>query len=85
MSYLTLDEKMAARFSGINETTELRTEEGKVLGTYVPAVSPEQSVCQVEVNSPFDLDLAERDLQAGLKGRSLEEIWKSLRASGKTE
>ncbi len=54
MNHLTADESMCDNLSGILSPVEIRDEQGKLLGTYTPYVSPELLAAYEKAKSLFD-------------------------------
>jgi hypothetical protein len=64
MNFLTADQPMLDRLSGIVEPVEIRDPSGKVLGCYTPRLSPEEEEAYAraaELFDPEELDRIEKD------------------------
>ena len=82
MSVLTADKALVDQLAQLHETTEIRDQEGKLLGIYAPANSEfyNQQIPQ-HILDKFDPAELERRSQSKDRGRTLEEIkkrWKEL-------
>jgi hypothetical protein len=81
MTYITADETLLQRLSGIREPVEIRDETGRVVGHYAPAETQDIKALQEEARRLFDFDKARETLQRESgKGRPLSEIWASIKS-----
>ena len=81
MTVLTADEVLLSRLRGVFEPVEIRDPEGKLLGHYTPALTPEEAARYAKIKDLFDLEEAERTLATQRdQGRPLADILRDLRA-----
>ncbi|HVS39023.1 MAG TPA: hypothetical protein VMS17_25920 [Gemmataceae bacterium] len=60
MNYLTADQPLLERLEGIMEPVEIRGPDGKVLGTFTPALSPEEQEAYRQAAALFDPEELDR-------------------------
>jgi len=85
MTHIVADEALLGRLSGFAEAIEIRTPEGRVLGRYIPEISPEAHAFYRRTEKLFDWEEAKRTMQTEQGGRSLAEImqrWQALEQNG---
>ena len=84
MNFLVADHELLYRLRGIVEPVEIRDASGKVLGQFIPAVSPEELAAYERAKEGWDLEAAERELATNRdKGRPLKEIMEELQSPKK--
>jgi hypothetical protein len=80
MGFITADDTMVARLSGILRPVEVRDPTGKVLGPYTPAVPPGLLERYQRNALLFDLEEAERISATEPPGCTTEEVLRHLRS-----
>jgi hypothetical protein len=79
MVILTADGPLQNLLQGVKEPAEVRDKSGKVLGHYMPVLTPEEAAWYEKANKLFDLKEAERVLATERDaGRPLQEFWQEL-------
>jgi len=85
MHFMTADESMAAQLRGTMNPVEIRDENGKVLGQFVPRLTPEQAALFARLKEPFDLDEADRSAAEPGPGKTTAEVLEYLKTLGSQE
>ncbi len=80
---LTVKEEVAAVLGGYVDAVEVRDEQGRVLGHFVPYVTPQARDVYEHPEKYFDLAEAERASAEKDQGRPLAEILRDLDPSGR--
>jgi hypothetical protein len=84
MISLTVDKDVAAVLGGYVDAVEIRDEQGRVLGHFVPYLTPQARDVHEHPERYFDLAEVERLAATGRgEGRPLAEILRDLNASGR--
>jgi hypothetical protein len=76
MTSVRIDPALLARLNGLNEKTEFRDENGRVLGHFIPAVKGRVSLLPSD-RCPYNIDELLR-MRNECGGKSLAEIWRGL-------
>jgi hypothetical protein len=76
MSTVIVDPVLCTKLNNLGEELELRDENGRTLGHYLPAASYRKLIYQALHEQISDKEIEELRKQTG--GRTVEEIWKSL-------
>jgi len=80
MNHLIADQELELHLRGILESVEIRDRTGKVMGYYMPVVSPEELANYEKARELFDAEeLARVEREEGSQGRPLVEFWESIR------
>ena len=82
MSVLTLEDAVVSRLKQLHEETEIRDEQGNLVGTFTPSEAEfyDQKIPQ-HILDKFDPAELERRSQSKERGRTLDEIkkrWKEM-------
>lgn len=83
MNHLTADQVLLERLAGVMEPVEIRDPDGKVLGTFTPALSPEEAEAYrkaAELFDPAELDRIERE---GGPFYTIEQVWEHIHSMEK--
>jgi len=85
MNYVTADDAVLDRLSGLMEPTEIRDTNGNVLGTYVPLISTEERALYERAVQLFDPAETERRLreEENTAKRPFSDVIKRLEALNK--
>ena len=76
---LTVNKEIAAALGGYVDAVEVRDEEGRVLGHFLPDLTPETRDVYEHPEKYFDLAEIERiEREERGQGRPLAELWKEL-------
>jgi hypothetical protein len=79
MSSVTVDPVVGKWLEQLKDVTELRDNQGNILGTFMPSLSVEEQVLYEKVKQLFDPAETERILREERgKGIPLAEFWKKL-------
>ena len=83
MNRLTADRPLLERLEGIMEPVEIRDPDGRVLGAFTPALSPEEAEAYrkaAELFDPAELDRIERE---GGPVYTIEQVWEYIHSMEK--
>lgn len=83
MNHLTADQPLLERLEGIMEPVEIRDPDGRVLGTFTPALAPEEEEAYrkaAELFDPAELDRIERE---GGPVYTIEQVWEYIHSMEK--
>jgi hypothetical protein len=83
MNYLTADQPLLERLTGIVEPVEIRDPDGNVMGTYTPALSPEEQEAYRQAAELFDHDEIDRIENDPGPVYSIEQVMEHLDSLGK--
>jgi hypothetical protein len=76
VSKIILDGELRSKLKGLDEQLELCSEDGTILGRFVPEAVFQQIVYAALKRHHTDAEVEELDRQTG--GSSLQEIWRRL-------
>jgi hypothetical protein len=85
MGHITADGPLLARLGGLVDPVEIRDEDGKILGVYTPALTPEEAALYARAAELFDWDEAERVAATQREGRTFEQVMEHLRSLDRKE
>jgi hypothetical protein len=74
MNHLTADQPLLERLSGIVGPVEIRDPDGNVMGTYTPALSPEEQEAYRQAAALFDHEELDRIEKTDQGRHSIEDI-----------
>jgi hypothetical protein len=81
---LTVNEEIAGVLGGYVDAVEVRDEQGRILGHFMPYLTPEARDFYEHPEKYFDMQEIERiEREERGTGRPLAEFWESMRAAGK--
>jgi hypothetical protein len=80
MNYLTADQALLDRLSGIVEPVEIRAPDGKVLGRYTPELSPEERAAYDRAAELFDPEEIDRIAKEPGPVYTIEQVMEHLRS-----
>jgi hypothetical protein len=74
MTTMTADQVWLDRLNGIAEPVEILTPDGRVMGTYTPALSPEEEEAYRQAAALFDPEEIDRIEKSGQTWHTIEDI-----------
>jgi len=81
---LTVNDEIAGVLGGYVDAVEVRDENGRVVGHFLPYLTPETRAVYEHPEKYFNLDEVERiKRQERGRGRPLAEFWESMKAAEK--
>ena len=83
MTTLTADQVWLDRLNGIAEPVEILSPDGRVMGTYTPALSPEEEEAYRQAAALFDPVELDRIEKEGGPFYSIEQVWEHIHAMEK--
>jgi hypothetical protein len=84
MTTMTADQVWLDRLNGIAEPVEILGPDGRVMGTYTPALSPEEEEAYRQAAALFDPAELDRIEKEGGPGYSIEQVWEHIHSMEKS-